>query len=84
MNALIDHPEQIAKLQANLDDDADLMDGRRTRSCAGSSPVLALPADGDRDIELRGKQIRKGDKVLMWHVSANRDEEVFDDPFRST
>ena len=34
------------------------------------------------DYELGGKQIRKGDKVVMWHISANRDETVFDDPFR--
>jgi len=34
-----------------------------------------------RDVELRGKTIRKGDKVLMWYPSANRDEEIFDDPF---
>ena len=35
-----------------------------------------------RDVELRGKQIKAGDKVVMWHISANRDEEVFADPFR--
>ena len=34
-----------------------------------------------KDLELRGKQIKTGDKVVMWHISANRDEEVFDDPF---
>jgi cytochrome P450 len=32
------------------------------------------------DTELRGKQIRKGDKVLMWYVSGNRDDEVIDRP----
>ena len=35
-----------------------------------------------REVELRGKVIREGDKVVLWHISANRDEEVFEDPFR--
>ncbi len=30
----------------------------------------------------RDKVIREGDKVVLWHISANRDEEVFEDPFR--
>ena len=34
------------------------------------------------DYEIGGKQIKQGDKVVMWHISANRDETVFDDPFR--
>src|SRR5690606_36562631 len=32
--------------------------------------------------EVRGVPIPAGDKVLIWHISANRDEEVFEDPFR--
>ncbi len=32
------------------------------------------------DVEMRGKKIREGDKVLMWYPSANRDECVFEDP----
>ena len=34
------------------------------------------------DTELRGVPIKAGDKVSIWYVSANRDEDVFDDPFR--
>ena len=34
------------------------------------------------DIELGGKQIKKGDKVVMWYVSGNRDESVIEDPDR--
>jgi cytochrome P450 len=33
-----------------------------------------------QDIEIGGKHIRKGDKVVMWYVSGNRDEEVIDNP----
>ena len=35
-----------------------------------------------KDTSLRGEEIKAGDKVSIWYVSANRDEEVFDDPFR--
>jgi cytochrome P450 len=35
-----------------------------------------------RDVELRGQQIRAGEKVVLWYASANRDEEVFEKPFR--
>jgi cytochrome P450 len=33
-----------------------------------------------RDTELNGRQIRKGDKVVMWYVSSNRDETRYEDP----
>ena len=36
------------------------------------------------DTEINGQAIAKDDKVVMWYISANRDENVFDDPFRST
>jgi len=33
------------------------------------------------DTEIRGREIKAGDRVVIWHISANRDEEVWDDPF---
>lgn len=35
-----------------------------------------------REVEMHGKTIAKGDKVLLWYVAANRDETVYDDPQR--
>lgn len=35
-----------------------------------------------KDVELRGQQIKAGDKLAMWYVSGNRDESVFQDPYR--
>ena len=35
-----------------------------------------------RDVEMHGKTIREGDKVLLWYVSSNRDEDVYEDPQR--
>jgi cytochrome P450 len=34
-----------------------------------------------RDVELHGKTVRRGDKVLLWFVSGNRDDAAFDRPF---
>ena len=47
-----------------------------------ASPVDALPPHGARATpSSRGQQIKEGDKVVIWYISANRDEDVFDDPY---
>ncbi|MGI8727148.1 MAG: cytochrome P450, partial [Solirubrobacterales bacterium] len=35
-----------------------------------------------RDTEIRGQEIREGEKVMMWYVSSNRDEDVYEEPNR--
>jgi cholest-4-en-3-one 26-monooxygenase len=80
MNALLDHPDQLARVVANLDDDAYLMTAM-DEVLRWSTPVLHFRRTATADTELRGREIRAGDKLLMWHVSANRDEEIFEDPF---
>ena len=45
------------------------------------SPIKNMARTATRDVELRGRQIRKGEKVLLLYPSANRDEEQFPDPF---
>jgi cholest-4-en-3-one 26-monooxygenase len=47
-----------------------------------ASPVMYFRRNATSDIELSGQQIEAGDKLSIWYASANRDEEVFDDPFR--
>ncbi len=49
-----------------------------------ASPATYFRRTATRDVEVHGKQIREGDKVLYWFASANRDEAVFDDPYRLT
>ena len=43
------------------------------------TPLLHMRRTALEDVELQGKTIRKGDKVVMWYISGNRDEQVFDD-----
>jgi cholest-4-en-3-one 26-monooxygenase len=47
-----------------------------------ATPVMQLRRNVTVDTELRGQNLKAGDKLSIWYISANRDEEVFDDPFR--
>jgi cholest-4-en-3-one 26-monooxygenase len=46
-----------------------------------ASPVMYFRRNVTKDTEIRGQAIKAGDKVSMWYISANRDEDVFDEPF---
>jgi cytochrome P450 family 142 subfamily A polypeptide 1 len=46
------------------------------------TPIQNMARTATRDVELRGRTIRAGDKLLLLYPSANRDERVFEDPFR--
>ena len=47
-----------------------------------TTPVNYMRRTAARDLEFRGKKIREGDKLALFYASANRDEEIFDEPFR--
>ncbi len=47
-----------------------------------ASPASYFRRTATRDFDMHGKTVRRGDKVLYWFVSGNRDETVFDDPYR--
>ncbi len=44
------------------------------------TPVIHMRRTAKEDAEIGGKQIKKGDKVVMWYVSGNRDPEAIEDP----
>lgn len=46
------------------------------------TPIKNMNRTATRDVEVGGQMIRRGDKVLLLYPSANRDEDVFVDPFR--
>ena len=78
MKALLDNPDQFARLKAH----PELLDGAIEEILRWATPVLHFRRTAMEDYELGGTLIRKGDKVVIWHISANRDEDVFDEPFR--
>ncbi|HLW72019.1 MAG TPA: cytochrome P450 [Candidatus Binataceae bacterium] len=76
--ALIQHPAERQRLLG----DPSLMPTAIEEILRWSSPVTHFARTATADSELRGKRIRKGDVVALWIPSANRDEEVFNDPYR--
>jgi cytochrome P450 len=70
--ALCLFPDEYRKLRAA----PSLIDGFVQEVIRWQTPLSHMRRTAVQDFELRGKQIRKGDKVVMWYASANRDEEV--------
>lgn len=46
-----------------------------------ASPLLHMRRTATQDITLRGAEIKAGDKVVLWYISGNRDEDIFENPF---
>jgi cytochrome P450 len=68
------HPEQFAKLVA----DPDLVRKMVPEIIRWQTPLSYMRRTATRDCELAGKPIRKNDQLLMWYISGNRDEDVFE------
>ena len=76
--ALSEHPEERQKLL----DDPSLIPAAVQEIVRWVSPVLHMRRTATEDTEIRGQKIAKGDKVVMWYASANRDEAQWEDPYR--
>jgi cytochrome P450 len=72
------YPDQLAKLRAN----PALLPGAISEIIRWQTPVAHMRRTALRDVEFGGKTIRKGEKVVMWYVSGNRDDSVIDHPER--
>ncbi|MFC0865382.1 cytochrome P450 [Sphaerimonospora cavernae] len=77
MHALIDHPEQLAKLR----DQPELIPAAVEEFLRWASPVYHFRRTATRDVEIHGQKISEGDKVVMWFASGNRDERAIPDPY---
>jgi cholest-4-en-3-one 26-monooxygenase len=76
MHAFFQHPEQWQRLLA----DRTLLATAVDEMLRFVSPVMNFRRTAMCDATLSGTDIKEGDKVVFFHASANRDEEVFDDP----
>jgi cytochrome P450 len=76
--ALNKNPDQYKKLR----DNPDLIDSFVPEVIRWQTPLAHMRRTAQQDVELGGKEIKKGDKVVMWYVSGNRDEDVIEQPNR--
>ena len=77
MLAFIENPGEIRRLQS----DPSLLKPSVEECVRWSTPIIHFARTATEDYELRGKMIEKGQSVALFYGSANRDEEVFEDPF---
>ena len=78
MLALIEHPDQRSLLL----EDPSLVGGAAEEMLRWASPVMHFRRTATRNTVIGDQPVAEGDKVVIWYVSANRDERVFDDPGR--
>jgi cholest-4-en-3-one 26-monooxygenase len=76
MTAFFDHPDQWELLRR----DRSLLSGAVEEMLRYVTPVMHFRRTATMDLELGGQKLQEGDKVVFWHISANRDEKVFTNP----
>jgi cytochrome P450 len=74
--ALNQNPAEYDKLRADL----SLIPSLVSETIRWQTPLAHMRRNATQDVELGGQTIKKGDKVIMWYVSGNRDEEVIENP----
>lgn len=78
IQAMCHQPELLGQMQAG----GDLWDTAPDEIIRWATPALYFRRTATRDFEMHGKTIRENDKVLYWFASGNRDEAMFENPFR--
>ena len=78
LHALIENPGELNRLRDNM----ALMPTAVEEMIRWTTPVKEFMRTAAEDTEVRGVKIAKGESVYLAYVSGNRDEEVFDEPFR--
>jgi cytochrome P450 len=77
MRAFLEHPDQFERLKRH----PELVESAVEEVVRWTSPVNHMKRTVTEDYELRGQRMKAGDRLVMFYASANRDEEVFEDPF---
>jgi cholest-4-en-3-one 26-monooxygenase len=78
MRALMEHPEERRRLL----EDPSLVPSAVEEALRMYPAFSHFARTATKDTEIAGQPIREGDKVVMWYVASNRDEELFEDPDR--
>jgi hypothetical protein len=78
MRALIDNPDQLARLRRH----PELVPLAVEEIVRWATPVNYMRRQAACNTEVGGRRIAKGDWLVLFYASANRDEDVFDEPFR--
>jgi len=76
--ALMQHPDEFARLEA----DPSLIPSGVDEILRYGTPIIYFRRTATRDAEISGVPVQAGDRVALWYVSANFDEDVFEDPQR--
>ena len=74
--AMNEFPAEFAKLKAN----PELISNMVSEIIRWQTPAAHMRRIATKDVELRGQTIKKGDHVVMWYASGNRDERKFENP----
>jgi cytochrome P450 len=77
IHALAEHPGEFQKLKRN----PDLVPSAVEELVRWTSPVNYMKRVVAEDLEFRGQKLRKGENLILFYASANRDEAVFEDPY---
>jgi cytochrome P450 len=77
IQALAEHPAEYEKLKRN----PDLVPSAVEEIVRWTSPVNYMKRVVAEDLEFRGQKLRKGENLVLFYASANRDESVFEDPY---
>ncbi len=77
MLALIEHQDQMRRIQQDM----SLLKPGIEEIVRWTSPIIHFARTAAEDCEIRGQKIKKGEHLALFYPSANRDEDVFEDPF---
>jgi cytochrome P450 len=82
MKALIERPDQLAELRDSVIAGTDLIDSAVEEILRWGTVTMHFRRTATTDTTLRDRRIKRGDKVVIWFVSADYDQRQFADPFR--
>ena len=82
LKALIEHPDQLDELRAAVGSDPTLVSSAVEEILRWATVTMHFRRTATRDVEISGRAIGAGDKVVIWFISANYDGAEFADPYR--